>query len=269
MNSERGNVLVVGNSQVRTSLLHAYCADDVFRDCEQNWAERRVFRGEFVVEDGTPFSYVACNVGLLGNTRLDGNTLTPPRGMLEFIEQTPNNPSAIVVMLRGNEFALESLVDSVPKWDFSYQGNHAQRGRQFIPTTDVLNHFSQVTQHILAVCALYRHVRPNSPVYHVAAPAPVESEKHILDLPGSLGPMFERYGVRPFALRLKMYRAMYDQLAGQLERYGVRTLFTPQECLTEAGGLRADYAHGWLHGNQRYGRALIAEFKKAGVYAPV
>lgn len=257
------NVWFVGNSQLITSVLRACCEAEETERIGADWREKRVTRGTLTIdgEAGLSARYACCNMALLGNPAFIDGELRDTAGIRAFVDLVDDDATDIVVMLRGNEFAMEALVDSDPRWDFPYRDFPALMGRQFVAKSDALAHFAGVTNALLASCLVYRKAFPQARIYHVPAPPPIESEAHILANPEIFGALFSRHGIRPFPLRKKIYDAMYDGLSGRLREHGVATIPTPPECLTAAGGLRAEHAHGCLHGNDRYGRALIATLR--------
>ena len=174
----------------------------------------------------------------------------------------------VVLMLRGNEFAYQSLVDS-DRWDFPYGVEGATKGRQFVNQKDALAYYAKIMNPTLATCLLYKHVLPASTVYYVPAPPPIEDSIHILENPESFGNLFRECGLKPFVLRKKIYDAMHIPLSEQLKQFGIETIFTPAKCVTANGGLRSEFACGCLHGNERYGVALLSALIERGVYAPI
>ena len=269
MQNGPGAAWLVGNSQLITSLLAAYCSPEDQRRASEDWSGRRVTRGALHVEPGHRFEFLACNMQLLGEPAFSNNAVSASSALLEFAGLIEPAPRVIVLMLRGNEFAMESLVDDRPHWDFSYPGMPATPGRQLLRARDVAAHFARVMEPTLAMCLLYRHTYPQAQIYHVAAPPPIESQQHILEQPEVFGELLAEQGLRPFELRLKIYQALYQPLAERLAGFGVQTLFAPAQSLTPAGGLRSEFASGCLHGNHAYGRALMADLLARGIHASV
>jgi hypothetical protein len=70
-------------------------------------------------------------------------------------------------------------------------------------------------------------------------------------------------------LRKKIYDVMYDRLAERLDAVGVKTLFAPAECVTDEGAIREEYAIDFMHGNARYGRAVVRQLEDGYLGAPV
>ncbi|MCA1937693.1 MAG: hypothetical protein LDL29_03380 [Dechloromonas sp.] len=267
MNTDR-KYWLVGNSQLITSIIPAYCSAEELEQCSDDWSNARVTQGRLSAE-GTTFQYLACNMGVLGDPAFEEDKITYSDNLKHFINATDADAEAIFIMLRGNEFAIQSLADTNPRWDFSYESQLAVPGRQFIRQKDIFTHFWRVTTPLLATCLLYRYAFPKARVFHVAAPPPIESEEHILNNPEIFGSILKTYGIRPFALRQKIYAAMYEPLAKEMNVHGIKTLFSPDECLTQSGGLLKEYAHGCLHGNKKYGEALMKIFLKELESAPL
>jgi hypothetical protein len=270
-NSGRGRtpaVWLVGNSQLITSMISAYCTPEAQTQCFKDWQGVGVSQGEFC-SDGAVFSYLSCNMGTQGTPTFVNGSLLNSQNQMNIARKIDSDATTLVLMLRGNEFAFASLVDAPPRWDFSYGASEAWPERQYIRTRDAVAYFEHMMNSLLATGVLFRQTFPSARIYHVAAPAPIESQEHILANPEVFASLFSEHGVRSFALRRKIYDVMYQPLAEKLAGLGIETIFTPNEALTESGGLRVEYAHGCLHGNAQYGRVLMAEFKRKGVYAPV
>jgi hypothetical protein len=261
-------IWIVGNSQLHQAILAEYCSKEDYLQFAEDWKNQRVSSGKFSANN-RHFNFLFCNMTMLGDISFDGSNVFHTAQMMDFVKRINEDASTIIVMLRGNEFAFESLVETTIPWDFSSDGNPASKGRQLLKKSDVLNHLEKVTNPLLATCILYRMSFPKATIHHVVAPPPIESESHILENPEGFGPLFFKFGLRPFEIRKKIYSAMYDTLSNNLLRYGVNTWQAPTESLTESGGLRSDFASGCLHGNHNYGRAILKQLEERKVYAPV
>jgi len=259
----------VGNSQLISSLVSAFCSVEIQNKALEDWKNLKVTEGQFLF-DGKVFRFVSSNMGELGSPSFDSHLLKVSNAFQtkNFAKKVDKNASVIVIMLRGNEFAIESLVN-YPCYDFSYKGQLATAGMQLVRESDALEHFNRTINPILASCLIYKSLFPESSIYYVAAPSPIDSEDYIIENPEIFGDLFNTYGVRPFLLRKKIYDAMHDLLSSELSKYGIETIFTPSECLTSRGGLKSDFAHGCLHGNDHYGRALMSKLREMNLYAPV
>lgn len=260
---------VLGNSHLLASLVAAYCDSAARERCWADWREMRVSRGSLAAPSGADLAYVACNMTLLGDPTLVDGSLTYSPALGAFLDCVNPEVTTIFVMLRGHEFAILSLVDTKPLWDFSYGARAALKGRQFVPMVDVSAYLDALMNPLLATCVLVKHKFPAAKIVHIAAPPPIQSETHILANPELFGPLFQEHGVRPFALRKKIYDALYESLSGRLRSFGIQTLFSPRECLTEDGGLNEKFAGGCLHGNDAYGHFLMAEMQRGFLDAPV
>lgn len=260
------NIWIVGNSQLHQSLLAEYCTQENYLKYADDWKNQQISSGNFIAND-QKFNFLFCNMTLLGDLSFDGNNVHHTSQMANFAKLIDKDATIILVMLRGNEFAFESLVETKVPWDFSYGETAALKGRQLVKRNDALIHLEKATNALLATCILYKISFPQAAVYHIVAPPPIESDKHILDNPEGFSLLFEKFGLRPFSVRKKIYDAMYENLSTRLLRYGVETLEAPAEALNESGGLRSDFASGCLHGNKNYGRAIISLLEKRNLYA--
>lgn len=268
MDHRHSNVWFVGNSQLHSSLIQAFCTPEIYHQCSEDWKNGRVAKGAFKYDENS-FNYLFCNMNHLGNPQYEGNSLNASENMIKFVGAVDPDATAIVVMLRGNEFAIESLVDTPVHWDFSDRDRPATKGRQLVRRRDMMAYLESRTNSLYASCLLYRVKFPKSKIFHVVAPPPIESEAHILGSPEIFGSLFEEYGVRPFHLRKKIYDMMYGILSENLHKIQVTQIFAPQETLTDSGGLKSEFASGCLHGNDMYGRALMLLLKRSHVYASV
>lgn len=210
-------IWVVGNSQLITSIIPAYCSAKELKQCGDDWSNARITRGRLSAE-GTTFQYLTCNMGVLGEPGFDKDKITYSANLKHFINMTDSYADTIFIMLRGNEFGIQSLADIAPRWDFSYGSQRAVPGRQFVRQRDISAHFSRVTTPLLATCLLYRYTFPQAKVYHVAVPPPIESEEHIHSNPEIFAEIFKVHGIRPFTLRKKIYAAMYEPLADEMNK---------------------------------------------------
>ena len=77
----------------------------------------------------------------------------------------------------------------------------------------------------------------------------------------------QKYGVRPFQLRKKIYDVWYERLAARLSQVGVQFLFAPDDCLTSEGEIRSSVAADCMHGNAIYGRAVVRELEARHLHA--
>lgn len=263
-----GKVWFVGNSQLITSLISAFCSRDIFNKCSEDWRNMQVSRGDFSYQNAI-FNYRSCNMGLTGNPSFINGVLKYSDEMLAFVKEVSTDARVIFILLRGNEFAIESLVDRTVRWDFSYQNQLAESGRQFIRLQDVREHLESSTNSLLASCLLYRDIFPNATIYHVAAPPAVKSDSFILKKSGAFKSLLAEFGVRPFLQRKKIHDLMYSHLAQQLIPHNIKVIFAPPETLSESGGLRLEFSADSLHGNSAYGEALMSLFDRSNLYASV
>lgn len=260
------DIWVVGNSQLHQSILAEYCSKENYLKYADDWKNQRISSGSFI-ENDRKFNFLFCNMTLLGDLSFTGNVVHHTSQMGDFVNLINKDAKIILIMLRGNEFAFESLVETTTPWDFNYGGIPAIEGRQLVKKNDALSHFKKATNALIATCILYKISFPNAAVYHIVAPPPIESDKHIIENPEGFSLLFEKFGLRPFSVRKKIYSAMYENLSAELHRYGVETLEAPADALTESGGLRSDFASGCLHGNKNYGRSIISLLEKRNIYA--
>lgn len=257
----------VGNSQLITSLINAYASPEVREQCGLDWKNKRVSKGYFTANDNV-YNFLVCGLDVFGYPTVKQGQVSYSESCMKFVQCVDKDAENIIIMLRGVEYAKESIVDT-PKYDFSYSKNLAQRGRQFIRKNDILTYYETIINPIIATCILYRASYPNSKCYYVAAPPPIQSESHIIKNPEIFGDLISQYGVRPFYLRLKIYEYMHTILMEKLSNINVELVGAPKSSLTSLGGMREDYAHGCLHGNNLYGQALMALLEREVIYAPI
>lgn len=262
-------IFFLGNSQLITSIVAASCPPEVRDACAMDWRESRISQGSFRSANGRWMNFLACNMDLLGDPSIVAGVLSYSRGFENFLSLVDREVATLFVMLRGNEFGIASLVDTEPGWDFSFRDRPATKGRQFVHRVDIDDYLSRLVSPMLTSCMLIKHKFPATNVVHVMAPPPIHSEEHILKNPEIFGALLLQYGVRPFDLRKKIYEAMYDGLNGRLQALGIRSASAPPDCLTVTGGLDERYAHGCLHGNEAYGRALLGQLEREFLHAPL
>jgi len=270
------NVWFLGSSQLILSVIPAFCSPETLQLCEADWHARRFTKGELDLGGGRTANFVSCSMATLGDPAYVSDQWHPTPGLVEYMDTIDGDAQVIVSMLRGNEFVLNSLVDTPPRWDFSYGQRQADPSRVFVQQVDIAAHVDDVLGGLFATLAVIRQRFPQAAVYHVAPPPPVEhGSPHLepaklrADGMGEIVDLVESYGVRPFPVRQKIYDAMYERLAAKLPQVGVEFLFAPAACLTSEGATRSDFATDCLHGNDLYGRAIVRDFEERHLSAPV
>ena len=261
----RNKTWFVGNSQLITSLINAYGSSEVREQCGLDWKNKRVSRGHFTANHNV-YKFLTCGLDVFGYPTVNQGQVRYSDSCMEFVQCVDKDAKNIIIMLRGIEYAKESIVDT-PKYDFSFSKNLARQGRQFVRQNDILKYYETIINPIIATCILYRANYPDSKCYYVAAPPPIESEPHIIKNPEVFGDLISQHGVRPFYLRLKIYEYMHAILMGKLNNINVGMVGAPASALTLLGGMREDHAHGCLHGNNLYGQALMALLEREVLYA--
>lgn len=181
-------------------------------------------------------------------------------------------------LMRGQEFAVAAMVDDPTHADFiGDEGGEGggergsfEPGRRWMSRADALAWVREIAQPLLTTHLALRQQFPQARIVHLPAPPPIEGDAHILANAEGFGPLFAQFGIKPFAMRLRIYRLMYAELNRQLAQHGIASLPPPPGSLTPAGGLRADHARGCLHGNERYAQGLAAQIREVLAHvAPV
>jgi hypothetical protein len=191
----------------------------------------------------------------------DGVLYVPPQ-LPEVLSHIAADTQVIFSLMRGQEFAIASLVDDPGHADFFGDDGGFEPGRAWISRADASDWLRGVAEPLLATHLTLRQQFPAARIVHVCPPPPIEDEAHIRANAEGFGALFAAHGVKPFAMRLRMYRLMYAELNAQLARHGVFSLSAPADALTPAGGLRAELARGCLHGNQAYAQLLAAQIRE-------
>ena len=199
----KNKIWMVGNSQLHTSVLAEFCSQDDFSRLYEDWKNFKISEGKFQREKDE-IKFLFCNMGLLGNLSFNGRNISHTENMKIFLNRIDRDVSHIVIMLRGNEFAYESLVETEVPWDFSFNNSPCLKGRQLLRKADVSDHLKKSTNATLATCLLYKINFPNAKILYVNPPPPIESEQHILKNPEGFKDLFEKFGVRPFSVRKKI-----------------------------------------------------------------
>lgn len=200
---------------------------------------------------------------------VQGQVLFMPPELTQVLASIPADTDCIFSLMRGQEFAMSGLVDDPTHPDFNDAESLCEPARQWISIEDATRWVRQIASPLLGTHLALKQHFPRARIVHVPAPPPIESQEHIAANAEGFGPLFARHGIKPFAMRKRLYRLMYDTLNRDLAAYGIESLPIPAEALTARGGLRADWARGCLHGNGRYGAALGTLMKRSLQHAPV
>lgn len=198
----------------------------------------------------------------------DGVLYMPPQ-LGSILASIDPGVDCIFSLMRGQEFAMASLVDDPSHADFNLGASLCEPGRQWVSLDDATAWVRQIAAPLLGTHLALKHHFPKARIVHVPAPPPVESEAHIRANAESFGPLFERHGVKPFAMRDRLYGLMYAELNRTLAGYGIESLPLPAAALTPAGGLKAEFARGCLHGNEQYAREMALDMKRSLADAPL
>ena len=197
----------------------------------------------------------------------DGVLYLSPQ-LSEVFSHIPAEAEVIFSLMRGHEFAIASLVDDPGHADFIGDDGGFEPGRPWQSRGDALAWVREIAAPLLGTHLALRQHRPAARLVHIAAPPPIEDEAHIRAHAEGFGPLFEQHGIKPFAMRQRIYQLMYSELGNELARHGVLSLPAPANALTPSGGLRADMARGCLHGNQGYAELLAAQITEALSHVP-
>lgn len=197
---------------------------------------------------------------------LQDRVLYIPPQLTAVLGHVPADADVVFSLMRGQEFAVATLVDDPAQADFiGGDGNESggfEPGRRWMSRADALAWVRGIAQPLLTTHLALRQQFPGARIVHVPAPPPIESEAHILANAEGFAPLFAQHGVKPFAMRLRLYRLMYAELNRQLAEHGIASLPPPPDSLTAAGGLKADHARGCLHGNTLYAQGLAAQIRE-------
>lgn len=201
---------------------------------------------------------------------LQDRVLYIPPQLTAVLGHVPADADVVFSLMRGQEFAVATLVDDPAHADFIDDDGGFEPGRRWMSRADALAWVQGIAQPLLTTHFALRQQFSRARIVHVPAPPPIESEAHILAHAESFGALFALHGVKPFAMRLRLYRLMYAELNRQLAEHGVASLPPPPDSLTAAGGLKADHARGCLHGNTLYAQGLAAQIREVLAHvAPV
>lgn len=190
-----------------------------------------------------------------------------PDALIRVLGSVPTESRCIFSLMRGQEFAIAALVDHPDHADFidadaADDASPFEPGRRWMSHEDAVTWVNDIARPLLTTHLALRCQFPAARIVHVPAPPPVEDEAHILANAEGFGPLFAQHGVKPFAMRRRIYRLMYAELGRQLAEHGIASLAPPAGALTPAGGLRADFARGCLHGNERYAELLAGQIRE-------
>lgn len=214
--------------------------------------------------------FVAYNTPAAGTPPfLKDKVLYMPPELTKVLASIPSDIDCIFSLMRGHEFALSGLVDDPSHADFNDGESLCEPGRQWVSREDATAWVRQIAAPLFGTNLALKQHFPNARIVHVPAPPPIESQAHIEANVESFGPLFERHGIKPYPVRKRLYKLMYETLNRDLAQYGIESLPVPDEALTPNGGLRADWARGCLHGNEHYGAALGQQMTRSLPHASV
>ena len=157
--------------------------------------------------------------------------------------------------------------DIDPKWDFSTGSLLTQRGRCPVRQNDVMTFIRKTIKNVFASCMCCKILFPNTKLYYVFPPPPVESEEYILNAAKAAEhyhktyaeryDLLLKYGVRPFSVRYKLITFANDMLKLELNKFGINFVDPPAECLLPSGAINVNYAKDMHHGNDLYNRSMM------------
>lgn len=237
-------------------------ADDVF---QQAWRSGVPLVAPLPLDAPPPWQgdYVLYNTAASGPAPLlQGQTLYIPDQLAAVFGHIPADAEVIFSQLRGQEFAIAAIVDDPAQADFIGDDGGFEAGRRWMSRADALAWVRDIAQPLLTTHLALRQHFPRARIVHLPAPPPVEDEAHILANAEGFGPLFAQHGVKPFAMRLRLYRLMYAELNRQLAAHGITSIEPPPDSLTPNGGLKAAHARGCLHGNERYAEGLAIQIRE-------
>ncbi|PTT77846.1 hypothetical protein DBR42_24615 [Pelomonas sp. HMWF004] len=201
--------------------------------------------------------------------QLKNQVLFLPDQLLKVLDSVSPQTRFVFSMMRGHEYAVASLVDDPSQADFSDDSGPALPGHPWMSRQDATAWVREMAEPLFTTALALRQQFPNATVVHVPPPPPIESHEHISANPESFGALFAAHGIKPFAMRMRIYRLLLADLGQRLAAYGIESLAPPAGALTEAGGLKADFARGCLHGNQHYAGLLGEQIKQRLRHASV
>lgn len=193
---------------------------------------------------------------------LQERVLYIPPQLTAVLGHIPAQADVVFSVMRGQEFAVATLVDDPSHADFIGDDGGFEPGRRWMSRLDALAWAREVAQPLLTTHLALRQQFPRARIVHLPAPPPIQDEAYIRANAESFGPLFAQHGVKPFAMRKRFYDLMYAELNRQLAEHGVASLAPPPGSLTADGGLKADHARGCLHGNQLYAQGLAAQIRE-------
>jgi hypothetical protein len=200
---------------------------------------------------------------------LQGQVLFIPPQLTAILAAIPAEAEVIFSLMRGQEFAVSQLVDDPTHADFIGDDGGFEAGRRWMSRADARAWVAEVARPLLTTHLALRQQFPRARLVHLQAPPPIEDEAHIRAHAEGFGPLFAQHGVKPFAMRLRFYRLMYEELNRQLAAHGILSLAPPPDSLTPAGGLKAAHARGCLHGNECYAQGLSTQIREVLAHASV
>jgi hypothetical protein len=234
--------------------------------------------GSFKVNEGIHFSYVAGwwdekTTGKMPSFNKDG-IIEYPQALARLAATLPRGAHdpvffqlAAIDGYAGAELINLGPYDIDPKWDFSTDGQPVMPGRCPVRKKDVDDFIRKTTQNILASCVICKALFPETKIYYVFPPPPIESEAYIIEKARAVAHGHEsyqqryalilKYGIRPFAIRHKLMELANEQLKQDLKQFDIGYITAPDECLLPSGALNERYASDMHHGNHLYNEAVM------------
>jgi hypothetical protein len=183
------------------------------------------------------------------------------RSMLESM-RTDHAQNYLFVFMTGEEHYHLGLTKWDPAIDFEIpwrQDLHIQSGRQVLPWRVVEKQVAAaLTKSFLNFVAI-RRLLPDVHIYNVICPPPIERLN--VDDP-------DRINYDPVSLksaeevvRLKYYIAYTQLLSRFTKELGIPAVWPPRQAVSDDGFLELEYVKDKIHGNMRYGEAVIDQIR--------
>ncbi len=172
-------------------------------------------------------------------------------------------PDELIVLGRGNEHVVLSLLQHPIRFDFAIPGETSP----LCPESEELPYRlikAQIKK--LAECRALlfwdfcnvacRDIF-DGPIYMLPPPPPIPSEGHILAHPGKIGQKAATFGISPSRLRAKIWR-VYTQILKEAAEASGQTFIKLPSTIFENGCLAPQFwGQDPTHGNDNYGKVIL------------
>jgi hypothetical protein len=183
--------------------------------------------------------------------------------LLSSIDTDGNGRDVLFVFMTGHEHYYMGLSDYGVPYDFSIADRPdlpIQPEHQVIPLDTIRAQVAFYLKDAIANFSAIRACQPGLRVINVVCPPPIRAEHAIQTSSYPMGTSLA--AAANHALRLKYYLVYVQALTEAAARLNIESMMPPEEATDAEGMLRQEYAKDNIHGNSRYGQAVLAKMNE-------